>query len=152
MSSQREDTSGGFPMAPPPSTVTSPEVHPANDLAMISLVLGPAALFAVLLPGAVLLAPMLGTAAIVAGVLGFRRVPPGYRYRTVIGIALGVAAVVSVATLLVSFLLASNGIGGADFLGSGIFGHLFTGAGRGDFGPGGPGPDPGRAFPGGPGR
>lgn len=101
-----------------------------SDLATVSLVLGPAAMIGLLFPASALLVPLLGTAATVTGVLALRRAPAGTRHRAVIGIVLGAAAVVGVATLLVSsFMLQRSGMAG------GLFG-LAGFAGQGPVGPG----------------
>lgn len=127
--------------APPPAG--SPGTRPTlaadrlgSDLAAVSLVLGPAALVGLLFPASALLVPLLGTAATVTGVLALRRAPAGMRHRAVIGIVLGAAAVIGVATILVSsVMLQRTGFAGG-FVSSAMAGGLF---GHGQVGPGHPG-------------
>jgi hypothetical protein len=109
-----------------------------SDLAAVSLVLGPAALIGLLFPASALLVPLLGTAAIVTGVLALRRTPAGMRHRAVIGIVLGVAAVIGVATMLVSsVMLQRTGLAGGFFssaMAGGWFGHGQVGPGQPGYG------------------
>lgn len=133
---------------PPPAEIRGTPPAPAadrlgSDLAAVSLVLGPAALIGLLFPASALLVPLLGTAAIVTGVLALRRAPAGTRHRAVIGMVLGAAAVIGVATVLVSSLvLARTGMAGGLFGPAGLAGGFVR---QGQFGPGQPGygPPPG---------
>lgn len=143
MSTQTEH-SGSPPAGPPGTQPVAAAEQPGRDLSAVSLVLGPAALIGLLFPASELLVPLLGTAAIVTGVLALRRTPAGTRHRGVIGIVLGAAAVLGVATLLVSSVMLQRSGMGAGLFGPAGFAGAFTG--HGPVGPGQPGPGRPPAF------
>jgi hypothetical protein len=93
------------PAAEPQQTPGSgPPARRNDDLGLTSLVLGSISLVALIFPVSILLSPLLGVAAIVTGAIGLKGAPAGGRHRALIGLLLGVGAVVAVAGLIVVHL------------------------------------------------
>jgi hypothetical protein len=67
---------------------------------LTSLVLGAVSLVALIIPVSIVLSPVLGVEAIVTGAIGLKGAPAGGRHRSLIGLLLGVGAVVAVASLI----------------------------------------------------
>jgi hypothetical protein len=87
-----------------PNQPPSPSPSRHDDLGLTSLVLGAVSLAALIIPVSVLLSPVLGVAAIITGAIGLKSAPAGSRHRSLIGLLLGVGAVVAVAGLIVIHL------------------------------------------------